>query len=166
MALVTPMKSAFDDDDVLASPVSYAEALRPAPVAPPAEKKLEVFVIFTDPTGTLAALAMAEQLAQQLGARIRLLVPWEVHYALPLTEPAVSVKFLEEQVRYLASQSHLEVEAQIYLCRDKQQALRMLLPPHSPIVVGGRSRWWRTPAQRLAQACLKAGHQVVFADVR
>ena len=88
-----------------------------------AEKRLEVFVIFTDAPGTLAALQMAEGLAQKLEAHIRLLMPYEVPYALPLTKPAVPVEFLEGQIRNLAGKTRLEVAAHIYLCRDKRRTL-------------------------------------------
>ena len=127
---------------------------------------LEVFVIFTDAPGTLAALQMADGLAQKLEAHIRLLMPYEVPYALPLTKPAVPVEFLEGQIRNLAGKTRLEVAAHIYLCRDKRRALELLLRPHSLIVVGGKKRWWPTSAQKLAQDLQKDGHHVIFAELR
>ncbi|MGD1104229.1 MAG: hypothetical protein ABSA59_19440 [Terriglobia bacterium] len=129
-------------------------------------QRLEVFVIFTDAPGTLAALQMAEALGQKLGAHIELLMPYEVPYALPLTKPAVPVEFLEGQIRNLAGKTCMEVAAQIYLCRDKRRTLKLLLRPHSLIVVGGKKRWWPTPAQRLARALQKDGHPVIFAELR
>ena len=127
---------------------------------------LEVLVIYTGVRGTLAALRMADGLARKLGAHIRLLLPYEVPYALPLTKPAVPVEFLENQVRELASTIHLGVAAQILLCRDKRRTLGLLLRPDSLVVVGGRTRWWPTAAQRLAQAVQKDGHSVIFAELR
>ena len=127
---------------------------------------LEVLVIYTDARGTRAALRMADGLAQKLGAHIRLLLPYEVPYALPLTKPAVPVEFLENQVRELASTIHLDVAAQILLCRDKRRTLGLLLRPNSLVVIGGRTRWWPTAAQRLAQAVQKDGHSVIFAELR
>jgi len=129
-------------------------------------QRLEVFVIFTDAPGTLAALQMADGLAQKLEAHIRLLAPYEVPYALPLTKPAVPVEFLEGQIRNLASKTHLEVAAHIYLCRDKRRTLELLLRPHSLIVVGGKKRWWPSSAQELAQSLQKGGHHVIFAELR
>ena len=85
------------------------------------EKRLEVFVIFTDAQGTVAATANGRGLAQKLGAHLRLLMPYEVSYALPLTKPPVSVEFLEGQIRDLAAKTGLEVAAQICLCRDKER---------------------------------------------
>ena len=150
----------------LASPVFSHDAKGHNPVEGLAEKGLEVLVIFTDAPGTLAALQMADELAQELEAHIRLLAPYEVPYALPLTEPAVPVEFLESQIRNLAQKTRLEVSANIYLCRDRKRTLKLLLRPHSLIVVGGKKHWWPTSAQKLAQALQKDGHHVIFAELR
>ena len=154
------------DDYGLASPVFSQDVKCPDPVDGHAEKGLELFVIFTDATGTLAALQMADALGQRLEAHIRLIMPYEVPYALSLTKPAVPVEFLERQIRNLAGSTHLEVAANIYLCRDKRRTLALLLKPHSLVVVGGKKRWWPTAAQRLAQAIQRDGHQVIFAELR
>jgi hypothetical protein len=100
---------------------------------------------------------MADGLAQKLEAHIRLLMPYEVPYTLPLTKPAVPVEFLEGQIRNLAGKTRLEVAAHIYLCRDKKRTLKLLLRPHSLIVVGGKKRWWPTSAQKLAQVFASKG---------
>ena len=150
----------------LASPLSWHGNTGHDHADQHAEQRLEVFVIFTDTPGTLAALQMADRLAKRLEARLRLLMPYEVPYTLPLTEPAVPVEFLEAQLRTLASEVPMEIAAQIYLCRDRQRALRVVLKPRSLIVVGGRKRWWPTPAQRLTSALRKDGHHVVFAELR
>ena len=75
-------------------------------------------MIFTDATGTLAALQMADRLAQKMEAHMVLLMPYEVPYALPLTKPPVPVDFLEGEVRKLAGKIRLEMAAHLYLCRD------------------------------------------------
>jgi hypothetical protein len=127
---------------------------------------LEVLVIYTEAAGTLKALQTAEGLAQKLGAHIRLLLPYEVPYALPLTKPPVPVEFLERQVRSVASAVHLDVAAQVFLCRDKKRAMGLLLRPNSLVVMGGKKRWWPTPAQKMAQGLKKDGHHVIFAELR
>jgi hypothetical protein len=129
-------------------------------------QRLEVSVVFTNKPGTLAALHLASQLAMKLEARFRLVMPYEVHYALPLTQPAVPVEFLERELRALAGQASMEIAAQIFLCRDKQRLLKTVLRPGSLVIVGGRKRWWPTPEQELAQALTRGGHQVIFAEVR
>ena len=160
------MEAYSGDEYGLASPVFPHDAKGHDPIDGHTEKRLEVFVIFTDAPGTLAALQMADGLAQKLEAHIRLLMPYEVPYALPLTKPAVPVEFLEGQIRNLAGKTRLEVAAHIYLCRDKRRTLELLLRPHSLIVVGGKKRWWPTSAQKLAQALQKDGHHVIFAELR
>jgi hypothetical protein len=131
--------------------------------APP---RLDVFVIFTSPAGTLAALQMADRLAKRLDARLRLLLPYEVPYTLPLTRPAVPVGFLEGQLHALACRAPMEISAHIFLCRDKRRTLRLMLKPHSLVVIGGRKRWWPTKEQRLASLLKRNGHHVVFAELR
>ncbi len=130
------------------------------------EQRLEVFVIYTDSPGTLAALQMADKLARRLEAHIGLLMPYEVPYTLPLTKPAVPVEFLEGQLRNLACSTGLEIAVHIYLCRDKRRTLGLILRQHSLTVVGGKKRWCPTSAQKLAQDLQKAGHHVIFAELR
>jgi hypothetical protein len=127
---------------------------------------LEVTVIFTDGRGTLAALQRADRLAPQLEAYIRLLMAYEVPYALPLTRPAVPVQFLEGQIRDLVGKTRLQVAAHICLCRDKRRALELLLRPHSLVVMGGERHWWLSSARKLARTLEKNGHEVIFAELR
>ena len=122
------------------------------PAAADAHPELEIFVIFTDHSGTLAALRMADRLGEQLDARLRLLMLHEVPYALPLTRPAVNVRFLEEQLRALASKIPVDIAAHIYLCRDKCRTVRLILKPRSIVILGGRKRWWPTAEHRLASS--------------
>ena len=164
--MVTRMEAYPDDDYALTSSVYSHEAKRYEPIDGHTEKRLEVFVIFTDLPGTSGAVQAAEGLAQQLGAHLRLLMPYQVPYALPLEEPAVSVEFLEGQMYNVAAKTEMEVEAQVCLCREKKSALALLLPPNSLIVVGGKKRWWPTAAQRLSQAMQEKGHHVIFAEQR
>jgi hypothetical protein len=128
--------------------------------------RLEVFVIFTNTAGTLAALQMADRLAKRLDARLRLLLPYEVPYTLPLTQPAVPLGFLEGQLQAVACKASIEISAHIFLCRDKGRTLRLILKPHSLVVIGGRKRWWPTQEQRLVSLLKKGGHHVVFAEMR
>ena len=150
----------------LVLPVSIHDTERHDLVEGHAEQTLEVSVIFTDVLGTLAALEMARGLAQQLEGHVRLLMPYEVPYALPLTKPPVTVEFLEGQIRNLAGESRMEIAAEICLCRDKRRALLFLLRANTLIVVGGNKRWWPSPAQKLARALERDGHHVIFAELR
>jgi hypothetical protein len=160
------MEAYSGDEYRLASPVFSHDAQDHDLVDGHAGQELEVFVIFTDAPGTLAALRMADDLAQRLEAHLELLIPYEVPYTLPLRKPAVPVEFLEGQIRNLVRKTRLEVAARIYLCRDTRRALKILLRPHSLIAVGGKKRWWPTPAQTLARHLQREGHCVIFAELR
>jgi hypothetical protein len=160
------MEAYSSDEFSLASPVFSHDAKGHDKTGGPTDKVLEVCVIFTDAPGTLAALQKIDGLVDNLEAQLRLIMPYEVPYALPLTKPAVPVEFLEGQIRNLACKTQLDVAGQIYLCRDKRRALGLLLRPHSLVVVGGKKRWWPTAAQKLAQAVKKVGRHVIFAELR
>ena len=67
---------------------------------------------------------MADRLAKQLDAHLRLLMPYEVPYALPLTRPPVPVGIPGgRNCAPWHPKRSMEIAAHIYLCRDKQCAL-------------------------------------------
>jgi hypothetical protein len=128
---------------------------------------LEVNVIFTNPQATAAALQCAESLAQDLGAVIRLRAGIVVPFQLPLDEPPVSVAFTERMLSGLVSRLDADRFARtvdLYVCRDWQETLLQILNPDSPVVVGGRRRWWPTAESRLVKALRSNGHRVIVAD--
>ena len=163
--MVTHMELFPIDDYTLASSVYSRDAKRSPSTEEDTEQRLEVFVIFTDVRGTEAAIQKAEGLAQQLGARLRLVMPYEVSYRLPLTKPPVPVEFLETRMRDLAAGTGMEVDAQVCLCRNKASALGNLLPPNSLVVLGAKKRWWPTAAQRLSQSLIGDGHRVILLPI-
>jgi len=130
------------------------------------EPRMDIIVVFTDEAGTRAALQMAYALSRKLRAYIRLFVPYEVPYTLPLHKPGVAVEFLAGQIRDLISTVSFGIEGHLHLCRDKRRALRLLLTPHSLVVVGGKKRWWQTSAQEIERSLRDDGHQVIFAQLR
>jgi hypothetical protein len=130
---------------------------------------LEVTVIFTDPEGTAAALNFAQCFASELGARIQLCAVIAVPHQLPLDQPPVSVAFLQENLRKLASRAveeGLDPSVHVCLCRDRVLALSQVLKANSLIVLGGRKHWWPTVESRLARTLRAKGHQVIFVDSR
>jgi hypothetical protein len=129
---------------------------------------LEVNVVFTTEQGTVAALRTAGNLARQLNAGVRLLVTQVVPYALTLDRPKVSVEFIQDHCRSMALECKqvTEMRINVYLCRNRWQALRRVLGANSVVIVGGRRRWWATTGQKLAKTLEADGHQVIFADVR
>jgi hypothetical protein len=138
---------------------------RPArPIRESADQKLNISVVFTSVESTLIALKEAGNLANSLGASIMLLVPQVVPYPLDLETPPVLVEFNENRFRVIAKQSPVETSVQIYLCRDRFEALTAVLKPGSIVVLGGKKRWWPTEDQRLARRLGRAGYEVIFKE--
>jgi hypothetical protein len=136
--------------------------VRPFPVE--SDSKLEISVVFTSVDGTLGALKEAGALAENLGARITLIVPQVVPYPLPLTSPPVLVDFNERRLRVIASHCRVETRVSIYLCREPLETLKSVLKPGSLVVVGARKRWWPTAEKRLAAKLRHAGYEVVVTE--
>ena len=136
----------------------------PKLVTPPGTSSgdLEVNVLFTTTRATLKALETAGQLAKDLGARIRLLIPHVVPYPLPLEEPAVPARLLARRFCTLAKRSRIDTRIDIRLCRDRWQVIDSGLRPGSVVVLAGRKRWWPTAESRLVKQLRGRGHQVVF----
>jgi hypothetical protein len=125
--------------------------------------RLNIFVVFTSIQSTLVALKEAGALANSLDAQLTLVVPQTVPYPLPLESPPVLVEFNEKRFRVLASSTPVETSVQIYLCRNKAEALIAALSPRSIVVVAGHRRWWwPTRGESLARKLRRAGHEVIF----
>jgi hypothetical protein len=128
------------------------------------DQKLNIAVVFTSVDSTLAALKEAGNLANSLGARIKLVVPQVVPYPLPLETPPVLVEFNENRFRVMATESPVETSVQVYLCRDRSEMLLQRLSPGSLVVIGGRKKWWPTTERLLARRLRQAGHKVIFIE--
>jgi hypothetical protein len=131
-------------------------------------RKLRVTVIKTTTERTIAALRAAANMAAQLRAQIVLLAIQVVPLQLPLNRPPVCVKFLQQQLLDVVCESgvrNTEVVIQVALCRDRDQALKHLLSPHSLVVIGGSRQGWLRPELRLKRFLRRLGHEVVFVDV-
>ncbi len=126
------------------------------------DSRLNISVVFTSTDGTMAALRSAGSLAGRLGARITLVVPQTVPYPAPLESPPVLLDFSERRIRQIAEESPVDVAVHFYLCRQREDALKLALKPRSLVVIGGRKRWWPTAEERLARELGRAGHEVVF----
>lgn len=126
--------------------------------------RLRIAVVFTSVEPTLAALREACKHAGLLNARLDLIVPQIVPYPRPLTSPPVLLEFNERRFRVIAAESPVETAVRIYLCRDRDETLRKVLPNHSLVVIGGRRHWWPTEERRLARALRRAGHEVVLVE--
>ena len=139
--------------------------------------RLDVVVLFTGFDPTLRALQTAAALARDLNARIRLVVPEVVPYPLPIDTPPALPEFSERRFEALAARataSVAEMRVEIYLCRDRGQALTQALEPASTVVIAARKPWWpwwpcslswlSWPSweRRVASKLRRAGHQVIF----
>ena len=151
--------------------LAFERLLRPEagdPVRPDAgdrEARLNISVIFTSVESTLSALNRAGALASSLGARITLLVPQVVPFPLPLESPPVLLDWNEKRFRVIADESPVDTTVQIFLCRDRLEALTSVLRASSIVVVGAAKRWWPTAEARLARKLRKAGHEVIVAEM-
>jgi len=144
------------------APSGGADRKAPQPSYDP---KLGVTVIHTTLKGTVAALRAAADLAKHLSAQITLVVPEVVPMRLPLEKPQVSVEFLKRRYCDLVADAGImdeRITIRIWLCRERENSLQQELAPHSLIVVGGSTRWWRRGERKLAHWLLTRGHHVVF----
>jgi hypothetical protein len=129
------------------------------------EPKLNISVVFTSVDATLTALRTAARLASSLSAQITLLVPQVVPFPVPLESPPVLLDWNEKRFRVIAAESLVETTVQIYLCRDRLDALGIVLAPRSIVVIGSRRRWWPTPEKRLARHLRRSGHEVIVTEM-
>ncbi len=125
-----------------------------------AQATMEIVVLHTTVAETLQALKTAAHLAQDLSARIRLLVLEVVPYPLPLDRPDVTLPFTHRRFRTLAEKSSVETNVDVHLVRDREKAVKSVLEPHSVVVIGTRRAWW---PNRLVKLLERAGHQIVYA---
>ena len=139
---------------------------RPEVTFPSGEPQLALHVVFTDLASTLATLTSASELARGLGARMTIVAVQVVPYPLPLTDPPVAVEFIEQNLLRAASTQAVETSVELYLCRDRLQAIRQALRPDSLVVIGGRKRWWPTAEQGLARMLKRDGHRVILHSLR
>jgi len=131
--------------------------------------KLKINVVFTDRQGTIAALRTAGLLADQLRARVDLLVAQIVPLPFSLTSPPVPIGFTQEQLLKLVNQSNaapIEVLIDLYLCRDRLSCILEALRPQSLVIVGARRWWWSNRETRLLATLQRAGHHVIVPNLR
>jgi hypothetical protein len=150
---------------ILSRLVTPSTVLPPPRIPDDSEPKLDIAVVFTSVAATLAALRAAGALASRLGARINLLVPQVVPYPLPLASPPVLIDWNERRFRVIAETSPVETRVQLYLCRDRLQALTQALRPRSLVLLAGAKHWWPTPEKSLARKLRRAGHEVIFTEM-
>jgi len=127
-----------------------------------AEHRLSVTVVFTTVPATLVALRRGAQLAHDLGAQIRILVPHVVPYPLPIDRSQADPEFKVRRFRTTSVDGAVKTQIDVRLCRDPRKAVMQTLCPQSVVLIGGRKRWWPTRETRLAKLLSIAGHHVIF----
>lgn len=129
------------------------------------DRRLVLEVIFTYRRRTVEALDWTLRLARGLEAKIKLIHAQQVPMAFPIDRPPVDVAFTKSQlmeIAHRAAHHEVEVQAQLYLCRDRSKSLSEVLKPSSLVILGGKDRWWLTPESRLAKLLAKKGHRVIL----
>jgi hypothetical protein len=121
---------------------------------------LPVVVIATSMNRTMRALEKADQLARPLGTGIEILVVETVPYALPLDEPPVRLGFVVGRLEEMAARIPEQTKITAYTCRDRVEAVKRVLNPHCPVVIGVRKRWWPTHDKWLVRKLRRAGFNV------
>jgi hypothetical protein len=125
-------------------------------------QRLRINVLFTDLSTAEAALRRAVELAIDLGAETRVIVPHVVPFALPLEFPTVSLEFMRRQLTILAGSVGADPYVNIYLCRDVIDLITTLLPAGSIVVLRARRfLCFSTRATRIARRLRKKGFAVV-----
>ena len=127
--------------------------------------ELRVFVPYTCPELTKAALAQAAALTRNLTADITLFAVHVVPYPRPLDEPDVSAVFLEQKLASMARDAAAEADVRIVFTREPEAGREQILPPHSLVVVATKKRWWPTVEAKLARSLAREGHSVALLGV-
>src|SRR5512146_2829759 len=132
-----------------------SEAQAPAKTV---SKLADISVIYTTADETLAALRAANELARPLKRPVRLIDFRVVQVGAPVEAPTgrspIETNGLLDRVR---SQG-IEVQVEVYVCRDVRCAIPRVFMDHSLIVLGGRHHWWPTRTERLRQILEHRGH--------
>jgi len=134
-----------------------------ARIVSPAEQ-LIVTVLHTTPEETAGALEAAVALVESLTAKIRVIAIQVVPFPLDLMKPPVPLAFAEEKLRSVAASAGVHVEVEVYSCRDREETLLRILPPHSVVAIGTRRHWFRTKEPHLARLLRRNGHEVIVVN--
>jgi hypothetical protein len=125
--------------------------------------RMQINVVFTNIEGTTAALKRAVDLVIDLEGETRIIVPHVVPFPLPLEEPTVPIEFTCQQIQCLAGSVGADPYVDVFLCRDRFDLLRQVLPSEAIVVIGTRKHWLPTMAWRTARALRKHGCIVLLA---
>ena len=124
--------------------------------------ELHVVVPYTTPQLTRAALGYVAALGGGLEANVRLIDAHVVPFPVPVTEPTVSLEFLDQRLHAAAEELGLPVRMELVLTRDRLKTFRQILEPGSLVVIAARGWWWFSAERRLARSLSNAGYDVML----
>jgi hypothetical protein len=132
--------------------------------APPTVWTKAVYVVFTDPSATRAALHVAHKLARALGVPMTIVDFRVARYPLNPDWTLDRSPAEAEEFAHWLQQHDIEARVRVLVCRSPREAFGMAFRPHSLIVLGGRHHWWPTRSMRMRRALEAAGHVVLLID--
>ncbi len=126
---------------------------------------LQVFVPYTSPKLTRAALEQAAVLARNLGAHITLFAVHVIPFPLPVDTSSGSEALLERKLAAVAKQAGTQADVRVVCARDFAVGSKQILMPNSLVVMATKKRWWPTDEVKLAGVLARAGHSVALLGV-
>ena len=123
----------------------------------------QITVLFTGLAPTLRAVAVARGLGRALGAQVAVVVVKTPKYP-PRGGQAPTTRDAEAEALQMRLRATGDIRYRVVAAPRTSEALSVALAPGSLVVVGGRRRWWPTPASRLCRLLEARGHYVLFVD--
>jgi hypothetical protein len=120
-----------------------------------------VFFVCTSIDWPLELLEKAQEIAGFACADIRVVALQVVPFPLPLDEPPVPSKFIVSRFQEKACEFANRIKVSVYFCRDPLEALKRILKPNYPVIIGVKKRFWPTRDERLARKLRSAGFNVI-----
>lgn len=134
--------------------------------APGCERPVQIVVVYTSHEAAANGLKAVGALVHDLNAQVEMVVPQVVPYPLPLSSPPVLIRFNESRYRALAVQAPVPVSVHVYLCRDRLEMLKSLLPATAIVLIGRDRGGWFSSGSRLARQLRRRGYSVIVAGPR
>jgi hypothetical protein len=102
------------------------------------------------------------ELAREVGASLRILVPNVVPYPDSLFAPRSGGQTRLKPLLSALPCDVGEVRIDVLVSRDSVDAILRSLQPNSMILMASHKRWWRRKDLRLSRRLEQAGHDVLF----
>lgn len=112
-----------------------------------------------------AALQAVAEMAGDLRATAILVFVNVVPFPLLLDRPDVDIEHIRRTLGALTATSPIPSRVLMVLARDRELAVRNLIPAGSLVVLATQKRWWRTAEEALARALRRDEPRVVLLTV-